>query len=92
MLAEGWPTNIATFVTRMVLVEGDITVNIVQVLEPVSQPGQSTFPVIFDIDAYQAVALDPKDTTIPDRFAKLREMKNRIFFSGLTEAALDLFR
>src|SRR6266545_2146662 len=48
--------------------------------------------LIFDIDAYEDVSLPSDDVTIRERFGKLREMKNRVFFKGLTTKAIDLFR
>ena len=91
--AEGWPSEMSAFLSRVVMHEpaNDIDVNVIQALEPVA-PGQTTVAVIFDIDAYQEVTLGPGDVTIPERFAKLREMKNRVFFNGLTEKAIELFR
>jgi len=93
-LAEGWPTDIRAFLSRVVLLEPerDIVANVVQALEPQTAPGQSTTPVIFDIDVFQEVPLVPDDMTIPGRFARLREMKNRIFFKGITTEGIELFR
>jgi uncharacterized protein (TIGR04255 family) len=94
VLAEGWPSDIGAFLSRLVLLdlENQITINIVQLLEPQTDPNQSVFPVIFDIDAFQDVSLSADDVTIAERFAKLRETKNRIFFEGLTPEAIELFR
>lgn len=93
VLAEGWPPALAGFLTRLVLVdrENQVAVNVVQALEPQRDPNQS-FPLIFDIDAFQEVSLTSDDVTIPERFAKLRETKNRVFFSGLTPRAIEMFQ
>jgi len=94
VLAEGWPSDIGAFLSRLVLLdlENQITINIVQLLEPQTDPNQSVFPVIFDIDAFQDTALSADDVTIAERFGKLRETKNRIFFEGITSQAIELFR
>ena len=94
MLADCWPTDIAAFVSRLVLLipEDQIAVNIIQALEPQTDPSQAVFPVIFDIDAYQEISLGPDEVTIPERFAKLRRAKNRIFFNGLTSETIALFQ
>lgn len=93
-VAEGWPSNMSAFVTRIVVndPESDIAVNVSQALEPQPPGDQTHMPLIMDIDAYQNVTLSPDDVTIVERFARLREMKNRIFFNGLTAEAIELFR
>lgn len=94
VIAEGWPTNIRTFLSRIVLhdSENEISLNVIQAVEPQSPGEQANVALLFDIDAYQDVSLPADDGTIPKRFAKLREMKNRVFFKGLTNKAIDLFR
>lgn len=91
--ADGWPTEMSAFLSRVVMHEAksDVSVNVIQALEP-QVPGQSDVALIFDIDAYEDVALPSDDVTIKERFGKLREMKNRVFFRGLTTKAIDLFR
>lgn len=93
MTAEGWPREMSAFLSRVVMHEGetDISVNVIQALEP-QVPSQTGVALIFDIDAYYDVSLPATDVTIEDRFDKLREMKNRVFFNGLTTKAIDLFR
>ncbi|HUE81824.1 MAG TPA: TIGR04255 family protein [Pyrinomonadaceae bacterium] len=91
--AEGWPREMSAFLTRVVMHETgtEISVNVIQALEP-QIPGQDVVALIFDIDAFEEVSLPPNDGTIRRRFDKLREMKNRVFFNGLTTKAIDLFR
>src|SRR6266542_3397076 len=93
MTAEGWPTEMSAFLSRVVMreAESNVSVNVIQALEP-QVPGQSDVALIFDIDAYEDVSLPSDDVTIRERFGKLREMKNRVFFKGLTTKAIDLFR
>jgi uncharacterized protein (TIGR04255 family) len=71
--------------------KSDVTVSVIQALEP-QVPGQSEVAIIFDIDAYEDVTMRADDVTIAERFGNLREMKNRVFFKGLTTKAIDLFR
>lgn len=94
MIAEGWPSNLRTFLSRIVLhePESNVSVNITQALEGQASGGQTKVALLFDIDAYQDVSLPADDVTIRERFAKLREMKNRVFFKGLTHKTIDLFR
>lgn len=93
MTAEGWPTEMRAFLSRVVMYEpkSDVSVNVIQALEP-QVPGQSDVAIIFDIDAYEDLSLPRDDVTIAERFGKLRDMKNRVFFKGLTTKAIDLFR
>jgi len=91
--ADGWPTEMSAFLSRVVMHEAksEVSVNVIQALEP-QVPGQSDISIIFDIDAYEDISLPSDDVTIAERFGKLREMKNRVFFNGLTAKAIDLFR
>jgi uncharacterized protein (TIGR04255 family) len=91
--APGWPKEMNAFLARVVMhePESDISVNVIQALEP-QVPGQNEVVIIFDIDAYEDVSLTSDNVTIEPRFGKLREMKNRVFFKGLTAKAIDLFR
>ncbi|CAN5461990.1 TIGR04255 family protein [soil metagenome] len=93
MTAEGWPRDMSAFLSRVVMhdPESEIMVNVIQALEP-QAPGQSNVTLLFDIDAYEDVSLPADDVTIKGRFDELREMKNRVFFKGLTQKAIDLFR
>jgi uncharacterized protein (TIGR04255 family) len=93
MTADGWPSDMSAFLSRVVMhdPESEILVNVIQALEP-QACGQTSVTLLFDIDAYQDVSLPADDATMRARFAGLREMKNRVFFKGLTEKAIDLFR
>lgn len=93
MTAEGWPREMSAFLSRVVMrdPESEILVNVVQALEPQAL-GHTNVTLLFDIDAYEDVSLPADDVTMRARFAKLRELKNRVFFKGLTEKAIDLFR
>ncbi len=94
VVPEGWPPDIGAFLGRLVLLdlENQIPINIVQLLEPQTDPTQTVFPVILDIDAFQDTSLGANDVTIAERFGKLRETKNKIFFEGITPQAIELFR
>ena len=94
VVAEGWPSNMRTFLSRIVLhePESEVSLNITQALERQSPGEQANVALLFDIDAYQDVSLPADGVTMRERFVKLREMKNRVFFKGLTHKAIDLFR
>lgn len=92
VLAEGCPTHISGFVTRVIVHEPDlgIAANVTQVLE--SPPKEDYVPLILDIDVYQQGAFNDATEKLLARFAKLREMKNKIFFGSLTTKAIELFQ
>jgi len=91
--ADGWPKEMSAFLSRVVMHDSKsgVSVNVIQALEP-QVPGQIDVALIFDIDAYENLSVPHDDVTIRERFGKLRQMKNRVFFKGLTEKAIDLFR
>jgi len=90
--ADGWPAEMNAFLTRVVMrdAKSNISVNVIQALEP-QVPGQNEVAIIFDIDASEDVSLTSDDVTIAERFGKLRDMKNRVFFKGLTPKSIELF-
>lgn len=94
VIAEGWPSSMRTFLSRIVLHEpaSEVSINVTQALERQSLGAQTSVALLFDIDAYQDVSLSSDDATMRERFSGLREMKNRVFFKGLTHKAIDLFR
>lgn len=79
------------FITRVVLVDPKlgIAINLTQVLESIVDT--EYLPIILDIDVYKKEQYKPADPSIWDVFETLREVKNQIFFSSLTEKAIRLF-
>jgi uncharacterized protein (TIGR04255 family) len=66
--------------------ENGITAIITQLVEP---PEGSTFPLIFDIDVFRKVGTGIEED-LPEVLSKLHEIKNNIFFEGVTDNALKL--
>jgi uncharacterized protein (TIGR04255 family) len=82
--------EIASFLSRIVIntPEG-LNANITQALGHAVEP--SSVVVILDIDAYAQRELEIGDDSVPRIFSGLRDLKNRIFFSSITEEAARLF-
>jgi uncharacterized protein (TIGR04255 family) len=79
------------FLTRVTVREPEspIVAHIVQAIQPA--PSEEVISVILDIDVFETGAFAPTGGVILPRFAALRELKNRLFFSSLTEQAVALF-
>lgn len=91
-LPQGVPQSLSGFLTRVVIQdpEARLAANIVQALEP--PLNEQYISMILDIDVYQRDVSELTLEAVLGQFAKLRDMKNRIFFGSLTEKALALFR
>lgn len=89
---EGVPGSIASFLTKVVLnnPQTGIAANITQGLENSAEPG--SVGVILDIDVYVGREFELRDPSIKNTFVRLRELKNDIFFSSITEDAVRLFK
>ncbi len=89
-IPAGVPTLLSGFLTRVVVHEEEsgITANITQSLE---RDPSNRVTIILDIDVYKGQNFETSDTGISLIFQKLREMKNRIFFSSITEQTAELF-
>ncbi len=57
-----------------------------------STPIIETVPIIFDIDVFRVSPFLPLSSLIWESLESLRLLKNRIFFSSLTERAKELFQ
>jgi len=49
-------------------------------------------PIIFDLDVFQQRTFEPTSPEIWEQFAKLRELRNRVFFGSITERTKEMFR
>lgn len=89
-LPQGVPQSLSGFLTRVVIQdpETNLAANIVQALEP--PLNEQYVSMILDIDVYQRDVSQLTLKAVLGQFARLREMKNRIFFGSLTEKALAL--
>lgn len=85
------PQAVASFFQRFQLVDIDsnASVNLTVALEttPLSEPT----PVILDIDAFITTDLPPGDARLWETIERLRDLKNRTFFSSITEQAAELY-
>lgn len=85
------PQTIGNFLIRVVLLnpEAGVAANVTQALERAVDPRFTT--MILDIDAYKVKEWKPDDLSILETFELLREFKNDIFFSHITEHTARLF-
>lgn len=85
------PQLLSGFIQRVEIPfgEANATATITQALEP---PGQTSIPVVLDIDVQSPIQLEGHSAEIWTRLDKLRDIKNLLFFSSLTKRALELFQ
>src|SRR4051812_17317805 len=85
------PQYVNGFISQiMTSTPGDpAAVHIVQALEP--EPVTRTPIITLDIDAFQETDLAWDDGVITDILLRLRQLKNQVFFSHLTERILKTF-
>jgi uncharacterized protein (TIGR04255 family) len=66
-------------------------INVTQTIQP-SLPPQNEAGLIFDIDVFTKQAFRCEDEILKDHLAKMRWLKNKVFFSLLTKRAIKLFK
>ncbi len=92
-IAQGAPRAMASYFMRLVLVKQHVD-HVAIVTEATDQaPDDLRFmPIIFDIDVYLERVFQPEDDTIWSEFEAMREMRNEVFFSSVTDKCKELFR
>ncbi len=83
------PQGISQFLNRMVIHEGDKTINLVQAMEPITETKK--IGIILDIDVFKVNEAGFELEDIWSEFAQLRELKNRVFFESITEKTARLY-
>ena len=84
---------LSEFLVRLVLpdVPSGASIALVQALEgPNIQ--KNVVPVIIDIDVFKSVDLDLSSNDLWELLGKLRDLKNRTFFSSITPKTLELLK
>lgn len=62
------------------------------VTQAMELPSGTSVPVVLDIDAYYTCKLEADSPIVWSEFDRLRDIKNHIFFSSVTERALEPYR
>lgn len=86
---EGLPQTLSHFLERIVVPFNEgISAIIIQTMEQVVQPATR---VILDIDVYAQRAFDGRSLDLWFFLDRLREVKNAVFFSSVTERTLEAY-
>lgn len=90
VIPKGLPQNVNSFLTRVVLSEPTLQASavITQLFEQIVDP--NFLPLMLDIDVFMDRGLIEEDEAWKV-FEQLRELKNAIFFSSITEKTKELF-
>jgi len=86
------PQGVMSFLSRVVIADPEIdaTVTITQVLEQMAEP--TSVPIILDIDAYRLNRDRISEVEAWALLEKLHDFKNKVFFSSITNKAMELFQ
>ncbi len=87
---DRWPQAVSSFLFRQTLHDAvsGAAVNVVHALA--DDVDDDRIGVIFDIDAYLEGSFSVDDSELWGTLSDLRDLKNRVFFSGVTDATLAL--
>jgi len=66
--------------------------NVIQAMQPPLSTQTEGFGLILDIDVFTTQALEPKEELLKHHLDEMRWIKDKAFFSFLTEDAIDNFR
>lgn len=95
-LPQGIPQALTAFIQRVVIPdEATNCISVVtQALEepPVQQGGADSITVLLDIDVFRNLRIERRQMAdVWDCLDQLRDQKNRLFFSHLTERTVEMF-
>ncbi len=88
---EAAPQAVAAFFQRFQLVDVGTRASVNLTLALEETPSSGPLPVILDVDAFMLTDLSPADDDVWNVLERLRDLKNRTFFSTITEQAADLY-
>ncbi|HEX5322668.1 MAG TPA: TIGR04255 family protein [Capsulimonadaceae bacterium] len=92
-IAKGIPQMLASFALQFVVPSEDQNVTArVQFRSDALPADAQRIPMFFDIDAFKSQQFPSSSSEINSIFEVLRNYKNRIFFSSLTERAIGLYK
>lgn len=92
-VAIGIPQGLAGFFVRLVIPNEQIgaTAIVIETIEPI-RPDTNKLPLIFDLDVFKSVSMEPDTGKIWAMLNQLREYKNLIFDKSLTDKTKELFK
>lgn len=91
-IAPGLPQSLSHFLMQLQIPSPahDAIAIVTETMEaPIGD--ETSLPFILDIDAVRTGKLDPRDEALWDRFEKLHDLKNEVFFHSITDKAKELF-
>ncbi len=91
-IPPGLPQVLNHFFTRLVIPFLDQEATAIVIQTPSDKPDPMNSTVILDTDVFAEVSLASDDAKIDEILARLRKVKNEIFFSSITERTKELFR
>lgn len=91
-VAPGIPSGLAQFFMNLAIPQpAGETATVTLAMPPLQQPNSAFVTVIFDIDVFAEQTFPPDADAIWEKCERLRQIRNDIFFSSLTEKAKELF-
>jgi uncharacterized protein (TIGR04255 family) len=85
------PRQIAGFLTRIVIPASEFGAEATITQAMVGPADPNFVNIILDVDVHRSRQYEISDETIRSEFEQLRQLKNRIFFSSITEKTARLF-
>jgi uncharacterized protein (TIGR04255 family) len=92
VMPQHYPQAMRGFLTRLVLEEPDDDRVRAIVTQSTDRSVESKYPIILDIDVFDTTSYECAGDEYWDALERLRGLKNRIFFSTITDKCAELFK
>lgn len=91
IVQEALPQGVSSFLTRIVIFEPNIVANAI-IIQALEQFDPNVAPIILDIDVFKERIEGIEENEAWELIEKLRDFKNKIFFTSITKKLEELYK
>ena len=93
-IADGMPQGVSSLFMRLEIPDATsgLLAILTETIEAPTEGNKQHLPLIFDVDVVRSATFAPDSLSIWETFEAMRQYKNQIFFTSMSERAKEMFR